>query len=369
MTRTGSDTGTKTINAVTGSGLTDNTWGFKASGNAFTQVPVSSSPVVLYSSSTAETNKTIGVTYGVKVDNTLPSGTYSNDVVYTVVVDNRCLQYTLSFVDEDDTTKLYPDISVNYGDNVNLNNYTPTKSGYTFAGWTNGSSTYTGNTNPNPTNDMMVTLKAKWTDNCELSSNCRTVKDATYSGLAELVIKDGQKVLALSGPTNGTSYVSLPALSNVNIANGFTVEAKVAWTKYGAWSRILDINNGTSDNIVIGAYPPGDSIGVSVRNGADVVIQDTSFGNGSIELNVTNVWKIVLRRKTSSVYTVDVYKDNLLIGTKDYTTTVNNVSTYQNVWIGRSAWNYDGNFNGYIHYVKMTLADGTEVIDVDFNKA
>jgi len=164
LTRTGSDSGVKTIDAVAGaSGLEDNTWGFKVDGKAFSQVPLATAPAVLYSSSNIETNKTIPITYGVKLDNTVPSGTYSNDVVYTVVVDNRCLQYTLSFKDEDGTTSLFSDINVNYGDNVNLGNYIPTKSGYTFAGWSNGSNIYTGNTNPNPTNDMTLTLKAKWT--------------------------------------------------------------------------------------------------------------------------------------------------------------------------------------------------------------
>ncbi|MDO4967236.1 MAG: glycine-rich protein [Candidatus Saccharibacteria bacterium] len=181
LTRTGSDSGIKTINAVAGSsGLTDNTWGFKVNGKAFSQVPVSSSPAVLYTSTKAETNTEINVVYGVKTDNTMPSGTYSNDVVYTVAVKPECLAYTLKF--NTDGGSSISDVSVNYGNTVNLNNYTTTKSGYIFGGWTNGTNDFTGTettANPNPDNNFTVTLSACWVKN--------SAYEYSYTGSAQTV--------------------------------------------------------------------------------------------------------------------------------------------------------------------------------------
>ncbi|MBR1874944.1 InlB B-repeat-containing protein [Candidatus Saccharibacteria bacterium] len=167
LTRTGSDTGVKTIDAVAGNtGLTDNTWGYKVSGNAFSAVPVSSSPAVLYTSTGVESNTPINLQYGVKVDNNIPSGTYTNDVVYTVAVKPECLAYTLKFDTQGGSA--ISDASINYGDTVDLNNYTTSRSGYIFGGWSNGTSDFTGKettANPNPSNNFTVTLSACWVKN------------------------------------------------------------------------------------------------------------------------------------------------------------------------------------------------------------
>ena len=55
LTRTGSDSGTKSIPTIsTGTTLTDNTWGFsKDSGNSFSPMPASTSPVALFNTTSA----------------------------------------------------------------------------------------------------------------------------------------------------------------------------------------------------------------------------------------------------------------------------------------------------------------------------
>ena len=370
LTRTGSDSGTKTIATTTGISTLDNdSWGYSIdNGVNYAGIPLKNGTAAkIYNGTKAETT-TVDVLYGVKTDNNLPSGTYTTDVVYTAAVSPSCLTYTVHFNTDGGTT--FPDLTLNYGDKLDLTKYIPTKTGYVFAGYSNGTSTFTGTETAadiNPSNSMTGTLTAKMTDYCEYSDDCRTVKDATYSGMAEIVTKDGQKVLQLSGPTNGTSYVSLPSLSNIDVSNGYTIDSKATWTSFGSWSRILDINNGTQDNIILGAFPPGTSIATNLRNGTSMAIPDFVFGE--ISLNVANTWMVVLKKNLDNSYTMNGYQNGTLMKTQNYTnTTINNVGSYQNVWIGLSPWNNE-NFNGYIYYVKMTLADGTKVIDVDFSEA
>ena len=147
LTRTGSDSGTKTIptTSSTGAALSDNTWGFsKVSGNgSFNPVPALASPVELFSTDSASTTAgTFPVYFGVKTDNNLPSGSYTNDVIYTVSVPSTCIAYTLKFNLNGGTGATgvdYSDQTLDYGTLIDLSTYTPTRTGYTFNGWTNGS--------------------------------------------------------------------------------------------------------------------------------------------------------------------------------------------------------------------------------------
>lgn len=144
LTRTGSDSGTKGIPTIsTGTTLTDNTWGFsKDSGNSFSPVPVLTSPVVLFNTASASSSY-FDVVYGVKTDSNLPSGVYTNDVLYTVSLPTTCTAYTLKFNPDGGTiinsSYNYNDQTLDYGSMINLSNYKPQKTGYTFTGWSNGS--------------------------------------------------------------------------------------------------------------------------------------------------------------------------------------------------------------------------------------
>ncbi|MDO4967848.1 MAG: hypothetical protein Q4E70_03790, partial [Candidatus Saccharibacteria bacterium] len=228
---------------------------------------------------------------------------------------------------------------------------------------------YTGNTNPNQSNDMAVVLKAKWIDNCTASPNCSTVADATYHGNVRITTLDGVKVLASDGGDNGTSYVSFSALENINVVDGFTLEIKARWTDFLYWSRVFTMGNGANaDNILVANDGNSDRMCFSLRN--DSTATDT-YLVGNITLNVTNVWKFILVKNATANYTIYGYRDGVLLGSQNYTReVVRNIASYQNVWIGRSQWtSSDKDFAGYVYYVKMTLADGTKVVDVDFSKA
>ena len=181
LERQGADSFTKTIASVSGGGgtLTDNSWGYTLDNTTYSPVPTKDqSPATIYNTTSATasttTPETLNLTYAVKTDDTIPSGTYTNDLVYTVNVKPECLQYTLKFNLDNGTGKpgaTYTDRQLSYGTKVNLADFTPTRTDYEFMGWiatTNNPAatpvTFAGNLNTdvNPTNETEVTLKAKW---------------------------------------------------------------------------------------------------------------------------------------------------------------------------------------------------------------
>ena len=180
LERQGADTLTKAIASITTTGnLTDNSWGYTLDNTNYSKVPTKDqSPATIYNTNTATASTTtpenLNLTYAVKTDDTIPSGTYTNDLVYTVNVKPECLQYTLKFNLDNGTGKpgaVYTDRQLSYGTKVNLADFTPTRTDYEFMGWiaiTNNPATtqvtFTGNSNidVNPTNETEVTLTAKW---------------------------------------------------------------------------------------------------------------------------------------------------------------------------------------------------------------
>ena len=180
LERQGTDTLTKTIASITTTGnLTDNSWGYTLDNATYSPVPTKDQASdTIYNTNTATASTTtpenLNLTYAVKTDDTIPSGTYTNDLVYTVNVKPECLQYTLKFNLDNGTGKpgaVYADRQLSYGTKVNLADFTPTRTDYEFMGWiatTNNPATtpvtFAGSSNidVNPANETEVTLKAKW---------------------------------------------------------------------------------------------------------------------------------------------------------------------------------------------------------------
>ena len=180
LERQGTDDLAKTINATTATGdISDNSWGYTLDNATYSKVPTKDqSPATIYNTNTATVSTTtpenLNLTYAVKTDDTIPSGTYTNDLVYTVNVKPECLQYTLKFNLDNGTGKpgaVYTDRQLSYGTKVNLSDFTPTRTNYEFMGWiatTNNpaisSATYDDDANIdiNPTNEAEITLTAKW---------------------------------------------------------------------------------------------------------------------------------------------------------------------------------------------------------------
>ena len=91
-------------NGVTSSNFGNNTWGYNLSQDsvsdttAYKAVPTATGDTALISTSSPTEADTYNLTFGTKVDTSLPSGTYSNDVVVSVVA-NPAYVPTLSAID------------------------------------------------------------------------------------------------------------------------------------------------------------------------------------------------------------------------------------------------------------------------------
>ena len=78
-------------NGVTSANFTNNTWGYNLSqetvsdATTYKAVPTANGDTALISTSSPTEADTYNLTFGTKVDTSLPSGTYSNDVVVSVV--------------------------------------------------------------------------------------------------------------------------------------------------------------------------------------------------------------------------------------------------------------------------------------------
>ena len=171
LTRNGTDSGTKTIPTISsGTSLSDYTWGYSLDdGATYNGIPGLSSPAIILSTSSANaTAATKDIVYGIKTDDQLPSGSYSSIIVYTLSVSPQCIAYNLSWDLNGGTGATgvdYGNQSITYGDTINLQNYTPTKTDYVFGGWSNGTTTFdpeSGAVDVNPSNIPTVTLTAQW---------------------------------------------------------------------------------------------------------------------------------------------------------------------------------------------------------------
>ena len=274
LERQGTDTLTKTIASITTTGnLTDNSWGYTLDNTTYSPVPTKDqSPATIYNTTSATTSSTtpenLNLTYAVKTDDTIPSGTYTNDLVYTVNVKPECLQYTLKFNLDNGTGKpgaVYTDRQLSYGTKINLADFTPTRTDYEFMGWiatTNNSAVSSAIYNPianldvNPANETEVTLKAKWKYTKGIHSianmqqmTAKTCKESTTPNrTATALDTDGSH----AGDPN---YVPTVTLADTRDNNTYTV-SKLADGK--CWMtqnlRIIDKTITPADSNVMANY-------------------------------------------------------------------------------------------------------------------
>ena len=171
LTRAGADSLTKEIPSTTTTSLSDNTWGVSTdNGSTYRPIPaISATPAKIINTFEATTNPaTLNLIYGVKIDSSLPSGSYTNDLIYTVSAKPQCLTYAITWNLDGGTAAsgvTYPAV-LNFGATTNLSTLTPTKPGYIFTGWSNGNQTFDGTetaANINPGNSPSLTMTAQWT--------------------------------------------------------------------------------------------------------------------------------------------------------------------------------------------------------------
>ena len=137
------------IPATESTSLDNNSWGFyiDASNGYFAVPKISESPAVIYDTDTPQMeNYSIPVTYGVKVNNSVPSGIYSANIMYSIIPKPDCLTYEVIWDfngGEGNSEVLYPS-QLGMTETADLSVLTPTRRGYLFIGWSNGSEIFTG---------------------------------------------------------------------------------------------------------------------------------------------------------------------------------------------------------------------------------
>ena len=223
-----SDTLTKEIAATTSTSLDNNSWGY-ALNNSSTYYAVpkkDETAAIIYDESIARTSAyTIPLEFGVKVDNNMPSGTYSNDVVYSLTPKSGCLTYSITWDMNGGTAKsgaTYP-TSLTWDQTVNLSTLTPTKSGYTFAGWSSGTSTFTGSetaANLNSGSAKTIAMTAQWTPGIyKITLNNQS---ATSAGSTAIYEKYATGWYSDSGATTSISTITKPTKTGYTFVGYFT---------------------------------------------------------------------------------------------------------------------------------------------------
>ena len=130
----------------------------------------------------------------------------------------------------------------------------PTKSGYTFAGWFNGTKQYTNGTWKETVN---VTLKAKWTansyvvtydDTAEARANVVVTFNYNFSGSTPttVTLSNGQKLNYPTNPTrSGYVFAGWYTNSSCNTVYNFSGTITTDMTLYAGWKNCTITNNST----------------------------------------------------------------------------------------------------------------------------
>lgn len=279
----GGDSLTKEIPTTStkkGTDIDDNSWAFSTDGTNFFGIPAADTNPggTIYSSpeGTGTTNGTnITVTFAVKTDNNMPSGTYSNDVVYTMVPNDGCVSYQVTWEMDGGQKKsgaTYPS-RLSWGEKIDLSQLTPTREGYTFAGWQIGSSSSTvktGSVDLNESKANSVTVKAKWTLVNYVENFDYVTPDggeqtwtAPYTGYYKLEVWGAQGALY----ANVSIDQSLPG--NGGYSYG-TVRMDKHTTIYVIVGGMGAYNKGCSNGVAVcgGGYNGGGNVVASTASGA-----------------------------------------------------------------------------------------------------
>ncbi|MBQ9029685.1 InlB B-repeat-containing protein [Candidatus Saccharibacteria bacterium] len=142
---------------VSPSTLSSNTWGIngnstEAGNGLYYGLPSfeNSTAFPLITMSNVAEESTVPIYYGVKVDTSINPGTYSGSVLYTVLINNSCLDYTVVFnpnVNSSSTSEItgtMSDQSIMYGETTALSPNAFSRSNYNFLGWSTSSTGKTG---------------------------------------------------------------------------------------------------------------------------------------------------------------------------------------------------------------------------------
>ena len=317
LVRTGSDSLTKEIAATTTSSLDNNSWGYALSNSStYYAVPKKgATAATIYNATAAQTtNLTVPVKFGVKTDSSMPSGAYTNDVVYTMTPKAGCLTYSVTWNMNGGTAKsgaTYP-TTLNWGQTVNLSQLTPTRDGYTFTGWSVGSSTYTSDNttaNLNPSNAMAVTVTAQWRQNLVGIHSISNMQDMT-TAICNATTTPEKTATALDwdGTKHGnTSYVPRKSLKDTRDNKYYLVSKLADGNCWMSQSLALDLTSGTA---IVASTTAGGTTTVTPNN-------TTQTTTGTQWVQADNNWRSYKPQSSEAYYQSGIKKSSSPTGSGD----------------------------------------------------
>lgn len=183
--------------------------------------------------------------------------------------------------------------------------------------------------------------------------------DGTLIGTKIKEDENGIKYINFDGVDD---YVKLPVLpSTINWSDGFIIEFKAKWNSFTNYSRIFDLGNGATDNnIVVDTFGKNDTLRFSVVTYALNIIENANLKN-------INEFKIEFIKGNIN-YNLKVYQNGNLVNSFDSPEGISvlNVDRTKN-YIGKSNFYGDPYLHGRIYYLKITQADGKEIINYQLN--
>lgn len=153
---------------------------------------------------------------------------------------------------------------------------------------------------------------------------------------------------------------------SIDWQNGFEVEFEATWKEFYNWSRILDFGNGRDrDNILIANSETSGKLNFMIFNGSD----GEEFEGATIPQNQKVKFKIKYEKTGTDTYRVYLYKDGHQFLSRKTEVKVNNILRTRN-YVGKPNPNYTGEdcLCGRIYSLKITQADGTEILRYDLNE-
>ncbi|MBQ9017246.1 InlB B-repeat-containing protein, partial [Candidatus Saccharibacteria bacterium] len=212
--------------------LSRDTWGVGKTASAFSGLPAYAADISSITPFyTGTTSASYDFYYGVNVSTAKTPGTYTGEVLYTVLMDSACTSYTLNFNGNSATTNTLTSRDIAFDDTIDLSTISSSsviaRTGYTLTGWkdqNNNSYGITGTVDINPGDLSSVTLTALWTAN-------------TYT------------IAYAAGSTGGTcSFTSTSATYDQNVTLSSTKCTKSGYEQKG-WSTSSSASNTKTYNL------------------------------------------------------------------------------------------------------------------------
>lgn len=266
------------INATAGdvgltlSSLEPNTWGYSlgtsvpTDATTYSAVPTSNDTPIQTkdTSSTASANDTYTLSFGAKVDTTIPSGTYTGTLTVAVVAEPALVTLTFDGNGADGGSMSNQQIVAGQSANLNTNQYT--RNGYAFTGWNTNAggtgTTYADGANytaPSSSAGQTITLYAQWkvfgkdTMQGFTVADCQSQASSTSVTLTDLRDNNTYTVRYINGAcwmTQNLRIAGGTALnsSTSNVASNYTIPTTDLTTGDNSYTQGKIHNSGNTTN-------------------------------------------------------------------------------------------------------------------------